>query len=110
VKVFLHWGIGILSHLCEHGDDLLVIKVGHRVLIRTTLLQQGRFRKLKWLPSSVAFTCARVLASGSLTKVIKQCSLYRLGMTLAWEIGQWEVRDLDTFFFLSVAYVQDNWG
>ena len=27
-----------------------------------------RFRKLKWLPLSVAFTSARVIASGSLTK------------------------------------------
>ena len=28
--------------------------------MRTTLLEQDRFRKLKWLPSSVPFTCARV--------------------------------------------------
>ena len=34
-------------------------------LIRTTLLQQDRFRKLNWLPSSVAFGGARVIASGS---------------------------------------------
>ena len=44
--------------------DLLIIKVGHRVLIRTILLQQDRFRKLKWLPSSVAFSGARVIVSG----------------------------------------------
>ena len=62
-------GFRILSHFCEHGDDLLIIEVGHRVLIRTISLQQDRFRKLKWLPSSAAFAGARVIASGSLTKI-----------------------------------------
>ena len=50
-----------------------------------------------WLPSSVAFTGARVVASGSLT-VATECSLYRPGMTRGQKMGQWEDRDFDPFF------------
>ena len=51
-----------------------------------------------WLPSSVACTSARVVASGSLTKLTIECSLYRPGMTRDQKMDQWEVRDFDPFF------------
>ena len=41
---------------------------------------------------------ARVVESGSLTKVATECSLYRPGMTRDQQMGQWEVRDFDPFY------------
>ena len=34
------WGFGILSHFCERGGDLLVVRVGRRVLVEAALVQQ----------------------------------------------------------------------
>ena len=69
-----------VSHFCEHGNDLVIIEVGHGVLKRTVSFSKTGFGNLSaWLPSSVAFIGARVVANVSMTKVTNECSLYRPG-------------------------------
>ena len=95
---------------CKGGTLCKNLEIGH-FFGQSFSLYNLKKLSLKWLPSSVAFGGARVIASGSLTKVTWECSLYRPRMTRDQKMGQSEVRDFDSFFCQTVMRktIGANW-